>query len=121
MIVIDSCGWIEYLGKGPKSAVYKKLFAKPSEIIVPTIVLFEVYKKVLREFGEKTALVVVSSMKNMTVAPLDEPTALLAADLSIAHSLPMADAVVYATAKTSGAKVATSDQHFKDLDGVIFI
>jgi toxin FitB len=55
------------------------------------------------------------------VVDLTESTALFAADLSIKHSLPMADAIVYATALETDCTVVTGGAHFRELDRVLFI
>jgi predicted nucleic acid-binding protein len=121
MIIIDSCGWIEFLVDGENAAEYEQYFQDSESIATPTIVIYEVYKKVLRERGEESAVIVAAQMDNTRVIELSERLSLLAAKLSIAHRLPMADAIVYATAKASECQVVTSDKHFVDLDDVIFI
>ena len=121
MIVVDSSGWIEYFTDGPLAAVYAKHLKDLSKVAAPTIVLYEVYKKIKRERSEEDALSAISVMNRTTVVPLTESIALLAADLSIKHSLPMADAMVYATAVEKQYGLITSDGHFKDLTGVTFI
>jgi predicted nucleic acid-binding protein len=52
---------------------------------------------------------------------LSEMLSLTAANLSVKHSLPMADAIVYATAELLGCQVGTSDKHFKGLANAIYI
>jgi len=121
MTVVDSCGWIEYLADSSLAPKYEKYLQKPEEMITPSLVMYEVYKKVKKEKGEELALSVVAQMEKTKVVTLDEEIALLAADLSIGHLLPLADAVVYGTAMREKAKVVTSDSHFKDLDDVVFL
>ena len=121
MTVVDSCGWIEYLADSSLAPQYEKYLQKPEELITPSLVMYEVYKKVKKEKGEELALSVVAQMEKTKVVTLDEEIALLAADLSIGHLLPLADAVVYGTAMREKAKVVTSDSHFKDLDDVVFL
>jgi len=121
MTVVDSCGWIEYLADSSLAPQYEKYLQKPEEMITPSLVMYEVYKKVKKEKGEELALSVVAQMEKTKVVTLDEEIALLAADLSIGHLLPLADAVVYGTAMREKAKVVTSDSHFKDLDDVVFL
>jgi len=75
----------------------------------------------LRELGEEAAVMVAAQMNNTKVVELTAGLSLLAAGLSIKHSLPMADAIVYATARKLNCQVVTSDKHFMDLDDVIFI
>ena len=83
--------------------------------------LYEVYKKIKLERTEEDALLAVSQINKTLVIQLDESIALLAADLSLEHSLLMADAIVYVTAVEKNCKVITSDTHFKKLDNVIFV
>lgn len=121
MILIDSCGWIEFLIDGKKAETYAPYFTQNTEIFTPTIVIYEVYKKVLRECGKDMAVVVAAQMNSTRVIELTENIALEAALLGIKHQLPMADAIVYATALSLQCPVITSDQHFSGLDQVIFI
>ena len=69
----------------------------PGELIVPTITLYEVYKKLLAEKDEKYALNVVSYMQTGTVIDLNADLSLSAAQISRKHKLPMADSIIYAT------------------------
>jgi toxin FitB len=119
--LLDSSGWIEYLTDGPNAGAYGHYLKHPEKLITPTIVLYEVYKKIKRERTEEEALKSVSLMKMTAVKELTESIALFAADVSIRYSLPMADAMVYATAMETGCSVVTSDAHFKDLDHVVFV
>ncbi|NLI12433.1 type II toxin-antitoxin system VapC family toxin [Pelotomaculum propionicicum] len=121
MILVDSCGWIEFLADGDKAEEYSKYLLDTKEIATPTIVIYEVFKKVLQERGEESAVMVAAQMSGTRVIELSETLSLTAANLSIKHSLPMADAIVYATAELLGSQVVTSDKHFKDLENVIFI
>lgn len=121
MIIVDSAGWLEFFTDGPYKERYGRYLGKPSDIITPTIILYEVYKKIKREAGEEEALLAVGSLQKTRVLPLDESVAFTAADVSLEYSLPMADAIIYATALEQGCKVVTSDRHFKGLAEVIFI
>jgi toxin FitB len=121
MIVIDSSGWIEYFTDGPLSVKYAQYLKDFTKIVTPTIILYEIYKKVRKERTEEDALLAVSLINRTSIVPLRESTSLLAADLSLKHSLPIADAIVYATALEENCKVITSDIHFKGLDNVTLI
>jgi len=70
---------------------------------------------------EEEVLLAVSALHRTSIIELNESISLLAADLSLKHGLPMADAIVYATALEENCRVVTSDTHFKGLAGVIFI
>ena len=121
MILIDSFGWIEFLADGPLASQYETYFADLSQIVTPTIVVYEVYKKVMREKREEEALVVVAQMKKTRMVPLTDELALSAADLSLKLELPLADSIVLATSYQEGSPVVTSDPHFENLDNVTFI
>ena len=63
----------------------------------------------------------VSALRQATIAPIDEPLALQAADLSLAHGLAMADALVYATALRFGATLVTGDADFQGLPDTVVV
>ena len=120
MTLVDSVGWIEFFTDGPLASEYAKYLQQPSEVIVPTIVLYEVYKKIKSEKSEDAALVAVATMQTAHVVPLTEELSLSAADVSLSHKLAMADAIVYASATQEDAKVVTSDKDLKDLPHVTY-
>lgn len=121
MFLIDSSGWIEFFTDGPLNKEYAKYLKDLSKVTTPTIVLYEVYKKIKRERTEENALFAISLINKTSVVQLSESIALLAADLSLKYSLPMADAIVYATALEKKCDVVTSDMHFKGLEKVVLI
>jgi len=121
MILLDSSGWIEFFSQGPRALKYAGYLKDLSKIVTPTVVVYEVYKKIKKERTEEEALLAVSLMKRTSLIPLEESIALLAADLSLKYALPMADAMVYATAVEKNADLITSDAHFKGLAKVILI
>lgn len=90
-------------------------------VITPTIVIYEVYKHAKRLLSEEAAVDAVAVMQKTRVVPLTDELALVAADLSLAHKLPMADAIVLATAQAHEADVVTSDADFADIPGVVYI
>jgi predicted nucleic acid-binding protein len=120
MILLDSTAWIECLTGGPLSPQFSKYLKDLSQIITPSIVLYEVYKTVKREKGEGAALNAVAIMQQTNIINLDEFMALSAADISLKHSLPMADAVIYTAGIETHATIVTCDGHFKGLDGVLY-
>ena len=121
MILLDSSVWLEYLSDSPMRAQVEQYFKNKAEIITPSIVLYEVYKKLRQNYDEEEVLIAAGQIQNTQIIPLTEKIALTAADFSIEHSLAMADAIIYATAFEYGCKVVTSDSHFEKLDNVIFI
>jgi predicted nucleic acid-binding protein len=118
VLVIDSSGWIEYFTDGPKAGAYAAYIEGREPVLTPTVVVYEVYKKIKRERGEELALLCLSQLSKTELAALDQPTALLAADLSLELSLPMADAFVLATARMRGALLVSSDADFRGIPGV---
>ena len=120
MILVDTCGWIEWLTDGALADQYEPCFEETTQSIVPTSVQFELYKWVARKEGEQRALEAVALTEQALVVSLSTPIALLAADLSLAHQLSFADAIIYATAQFHRAELMTSDSHFEGLQGVTF-
>ncbi len=119
--LVDSSGWIEFFGGGPLAGRFASYFSSSARLVTPTIVLYEVYKKIKRERGEETALLITGRLSGTQVVPLSTSIALLAADLSLRHGLAMADAIVYATSRDQEAQLITSDADLKDLPGVVYL
>jgi predicted nucleic acid-binding protein len=119
--LVDSSGWLEFFIDGPLAGRYEAYLSDPSDIVTPTIVLYEVYKKIKRERSEELALVAAAQIQRTRMAPLTETLALTAADVSLQYRLAMADAVVYATAILHGAEMVTSDADFENLPNVTFL
>ena len=95
-----------------------QVIENPDELIVPTITLYEVYKKLLAEQNEEYALDVVSYMQTGTVIELTAGLSLSAAQISRKHKLPMADSIIYATSLRYSAVIFSCDKHFKDIPNV---
>lgn len=123
MILLDSYGWIEYFGDGPLAGKYAKYVeaVREENTVIPTIVVYEVYKKIKGDISEEKALEAYAQLMRAKVISVDASLALEAADFSLKLGLSMADGIVYATAKREGAKLVTSDEHFKGLKDVEFI
>jgi predicted nucleic acid-binding protein len=121
--LIDSYGWIEYFGDGPLADKYAPHIegANTSNTLTPTIIVYEVYKRLKKERGQQVALEAYAQMTRTSILPLDEGAALSAADIGLKKDLAMADAIIYSAAKTHKAELITSDQHLKDLESVTFI
>ena len=121
MIVVDSSGWIEFFTDGPLADTYAARLRNLPSVVTPVIVLYEVYKRLKRDLSEDDAVVAVSAMQRSRVVPIDQELALTAADLSLEHSLAMADALVLATARRFRAEVMTSDRDFENIPGVVYV
>ncbi len=120
MNVVDSSAWLSYFA-GDRNA---RLFAKPIEaldkLLVPSITVTEVFKSVLRQRNEESALEVVAHMKQGSVISLDGELAINAAVFGVELKLPLADSIIYATARKYEAVVWTQDADFKGLRSVNF-
>ena len=121
MIIVDSCGWLEWFSDGVLAQKYQKYLENKNELLVPTIVLYEVYKILKREVGEEKALLAFGHMKISEVIHFDENLALRAADISLLHNLAMADAIVYAASLENNCRLITSDGDLRSLPQVTFI
>ena len=116
--IVDSSCWIEYLMDTEIGVNVAQAIENSGELIVPTITLYEVYKKLLMEKDEKYALSVVSYMQTGKVIELDSNLSLSAAQISRVHKLPMADSIIYATSLHYSALIFSCDKHFKDIPDV---
>ena len=123
MILIDSYGWIEYFGEGPLADSYATFIEKADEkeTVTPTIVIYEVYRKIKSIRGEEKALEAYAQMSRTKIVDLTSSLCLEAADISINLNLGMADSIIVATAKAYNAQIVTSDEHLKKMDRVKFI
>jgi predicted nucleic acid-binding protein len=121
MVLVDTCGWIEWLIDSPQADAYASYLKATDKLIVPTLVQHELYKWLCRETDVPTALSAIAATQAATVVPLDTPLALLAADVAREFKLAMADAIIYATARQHGARLVTGDAHFAKLPEVEFL
>ena len=115
MKVLDTCVWIEAALATATGKRYERMLQGTAELIVPTLVYYELRRWALREYGVKHADNLQAGLQAMTVAPLEAIIALHAADLADAHKLSAADAIIYATALRHNAQLVTCDAHFKGL------
>ncbi|MCK5666094.1 MAG: type II toxin-antitoxin system VapC family toxin [Thiotrichaceae bacterium] len=118
--LVDTCGWIEWLTAGVLVDKYEPYMLDIESIIVPTSVQFELYKWAYRVKGKQSALEAIALTEQGKVIPLNTSIALLAANLATQHKLSFADSIIYATAQNQSAELITSDDHFVDLDGVVY-
>jgi len=116
--VVDSSGWLEYFADGPSASFFAPAIEKPAELVVPTLSLYEVFKRVLQQRDESAALNAVALMQQATVVDLSAPLALSAATLGAQLKLPLADSVIYATARAYEATLWTQDADFDGLPHV---
>lgn len=121
MNVVDSSGWIEYLTDGPGAPFFAPPVEDVARLVVPTIVLNEVLRKVLRDGGEEAARSARAALGQGRLIPFDGALAESAARLGVELKLPLADAIVLATARSLSATLWTQDQDFQGLPGVKYL
>ena len=121
MNLVDSCGWLEYFADSSYADFYASAIEDTGTLIVPTICILEVFKRVLQQRGEDAALQIAAVMHQGQVVALSASIALRAAKVSTELKLPLADSVILATAQTYGALVWTQDAHFKNIEGIKYI
>lgn len=120
MNIVDSSGWLEYFAGGPNSAHFSLPLEDSSSLIVPVITIYEVFKVVLREASDNEALQSIAAMQKGKVIDITISISLSAAKISIQYKLPMADSIIFATAKKHRCIIWTQDAHFEDLPNVKF-
>jgi toxin FitB len=116
--VVDSSGWLEYFADGPAAGFFAPAIENLDDLIVPTLSLYEVFKRVLQQRDESAALNAVALMQQGTLVELTAPLALSAAALGASLKLPLADSVIYATARAYDATLWTQDADFEGLPHV---
>ena len=121
MNLVDSSGWLEYLTDSKNAKFFAPVIEKIDELLVSPINIYEIYKKVLIEKDENFALQVVGLMQQAKIVEVSSSIAIQAAKFSYKNKIPMADSIIYTTARMNDAIVWTQDIDFKDLDGVKFI
>ena len=118
MNVVDSSGWLSYFANDKNSRFFANPIGRLEELLVPSITLTEVFKNILRQRGEEAALRAIAHMEQGKVVPLNEGLAMDAAYFGIEYKLPLADSIIYATARRYEAMLWTQDADFKDLKNV---
>jgi len=122
-IIVDSSGWIEYLGGGQKADEFGAYLESQAVLFLPSIVVYEVHKKLYREAGKTPADRFVSKAFEYgeRVIPLSLKLSISASITSLEQRLSMADAIIYVTASQVGAQLITSDSHFENMPGVTIL
>lgn len=121
MNLVDSSGWLEYFADGKNAKFFAPAIEELDSLVVSSINLYEVFKKVTLEKSEHDALQAISLMQQAKVISVNSIIALQAAKLCIEKKLPMADSLIYATAIQHNAILWTQDNDFKGLKDVKFI
>jgi predicted nucleic acid-binding protein len=121
MNVVDSSGWLEYFADEENAEFFAPILENPEDLLVPTLSLFEVFKRVYQQRGEKEAFETIALMLQGQLIDLDSSLAIGAAKLSVELKLPLADSIMLATARANNAQFWTQDADFAGLPGVHYI
>ncbi len=121
MNVVDSYGWLEYFANASNAEFFASAIRDEENLLVPSVCLYEVFKRICQQQGKQAALEGVSRLYRGTIIDLSDELALQAAQLSLQYNLPMADSIILATARAQNATLWTQDGHFKNIEGVKYI
>ncbi len=121
MNVVDSSGWLEYFAGGVNAPFFSEAIENTPYLIVPTLSLYEVFKRIAQQRTEGDALRAAAAMQQGIVVDLDARIALNAARISLDYHLPMADSIMLATARSWDATLWTQDADFDGVPGAHYI
>lgn len=121
MNIVDSSGWLEYFADGENANSFSSPIEDPDQLLVPTISLYEVFKRILQQRSETEALKAIAFMQSGEIIDLSSTIALHAAKLSHELKIPMADSIMLATAREFNATLWTQDSDFFGINGVKYI
>ena len=113
-LVLDSSCWLEYLADTPRADLFAPAVEAPERLVVPVLTVYEVVKKLMRESGDEAATAALALMQQSEVVEIGLPLAMDAA----LNGLPLANSLIYATARHHDAELWTQDAHFEGLVGV---
>ena len=118
MNLVDSSGWLEYFSDGRNAKYFAPIIENTEKLIVSAINIYEIYKKVLTERDENIAIQIVALMQQANVIEVNSSIAIQSAKFSSEFKIPMADSIIYTTARMNNAIVWTQDADFMGLNGV---
>lgn len=121
MNIVDSCGWLEYFADASNADFYAPAIEDVQNLMVPTVCILEVFKRVLQQRNEDAALQAIALMHQGWIVDLTSNIALEAAKIGPQLKLPLADSVILATAHIHDAVIWTQDEDFKSIKGVRYI
>ena len=121
MNVVDSNGWLEYFADGPNAKFFSNAIENIKDLLVPTISIYEVFKRIMQQRSENEALQAMAVMQQAKVVDIDTTIAIYAAKLSIEKKLPMADSLMLSTANIYNATFWTQDAHFSEIEDIKYV
>ena len=118
MNVVDSSAWLEYFADGPNASFFAPAIQDLKNLVVPSICVVEVFRRMMQQLGLDAALRAAAAMQEGTVISLDLGLAVDAGKIGVERKLPLADSIVFATARALGATLWTQDRDFEGLEDV---
>lgn len=118
MNVVDSSAWLEYFADGPNASFFAPAIQDLKNLVVPSICVVEVFRRMMQQLGLDAALRAAAAMQEGTVISLDLGLAVDAGTIGVERKLPLADSIVFATARALGATLWTQDGDFEGLEDV---
>ena len=115
-----TAGWLISPMMGMRTSSQKVIEDSAQNLLVPAIVIYEVFKRVYQRRGLALAHEAVADMYSGSWWLWMRSLALSAAKISVEHKLAMADSMILATARAHDAVLWTQDADFAGLDGVKF-
>jgi len=116
--LVDSSGWLEYFANGKNADRFAAAIEDTEKLMVSSLNIYEVFKKVIDQRDENAALEAVAIMQQAKVQEVTSSIAIQAAKFSYIFKIPLADSIIYITAVENNAVVWTQDADFKGMDGV---
>ena len=121
MNVVDSSGWLEYFAGSTNASFFAPVVKVTDTLVVPTVCIYEVFKRLLAQRGEESALQAIGIMSLGIIADLTREIAVNAATISSEFNMALTDSIILATARTYDATLWTQDADFDDIGGVQYI
>jgi predicted nucleic acid-binding protein len=121
MNVVDSSGWLEYFAGSTNVSFFAPVVKVTDTLVVPTVCIYEVFKRLLAQRGEESALQAIGIMSLGIIADLTREIAVNAATISSEFNMALTDSIILATARTYDATLWTQDADFEGIGGVQFI
>lgn len=118
--IVDSSGWIEYFTAGRNGPYFKTIIDDTDQLLVPTIALYEVHKRLWQLVPAEIVATCVEVMRKATVIPLTAERAVAASNIAQQYQLAMADAMMYSIAIEHQATFWTQDADYQGLPSVQF-
>jgi len=116
--VVDSSCWLEFFSGSEIGDEIAPVIGDAERLVVPSITIYEVFKKLLIELDEDRALFAIAHMKQGVVIDLDADLAIVSARTGKELKLSLVESIIYAISRKYDAILWTQDKHFQSLEAV---